>query len=978
MRCMTRIALVLAVLLVAWPAAAQRTTGTVAGRLTDEQGAAVPGATVTASSDATGFTRTTTSDETGVYRLAALPVDTYRVVIELQGFTTVEHPAVVVNLARVTDLDVTVRVAQLAETLTVTADAPLVSTSSSGLGEVVDLARIENLPLNGRQFANLAATVPGVGLGFHSDSTKTSQYSPQISGGNGRNINYLVDGGDNNDDTTGGLLQQFPLEAIQEFNVMTHRFNAEYGRSGGAVINVVTRSGTNTLRSSWFTLFRDDALNARTFSEKTLGVDKSPYRRFQYGGSLGGPIVTNRLHYFGALERTQQDTKQPVNTLGLYPSIDGVYDIPYRETMFTGKLTATISGAQYLSLRYGRNQNSQPNNAHPRFLPESWSTSTNSFDSVNANHNWVARATTLNELVVQYSDFRNVVPESSGGPTIIYPNGVRAGASMLAPQSTEQRKWLLRDDVTWSLSGFGGMGHTLKAGGSWLHEPRLFTSSSALFSGVYILTASALNAPVRDVQVFGGETEANTPLDFYAVYVQDDWRATERLTLNLGVRWDYVAGVPLDQENNHNFRVLQAAGAAGRFAGTALSDFGKTTETDKDNIQPRLGFVYDVRGDARDVIRGGWGIYTDFAYTAANQLFAAIDTVGGAGPIFSATNPAGLAKEDGTPFLVGDPLSTIAHLNVIKPNLPRLTGLVVSPRLEQPYTMQSNVGWSHEFGGYTAVSADYVRVTGHDLNVRLRPNVLVNGRRALADLAIQPNSPNFRTAISEGRSNYDALILALRRRMSGGLDLNASYTLSESRSTIGPASDELDHNLVQDISDPFGDVQNGPNARTDARHRVTVSAIVQAPWNVSIAPFFMYRSGLPTHTIEGVDLNGDGNLVDRTALAYRYTGLDDAGRATFEEDGPCETVNCSRRAPFSQLNLRVSRGFALPRNARVEAIVEVFNLFNAKNPFIPLTTQRRTSANPAQLAAFMQPSAYAGDFQQPEQRVGQIGFRLTF
>ena len=144
--------------------------------------------------------------------------------------------------------------------------------------EVVDLPRIEGLPLNGRQFANLAATVPGVGLGVHSDPSKSAQHTPQISGGNGRNINTLVDGGDNNDDTVGGLLQLFPLEAIQEFNVLTQRFDAEYGRSS-AVLNIVTKSGTNQLRGSWFTLMRDEALNAQTFSEKLRGVAKQPYRR---------------------------------------------------------------------------------------------------------------------------------------------------------------------------------------------------------------------------------------------------------------------------------------------------------------------------------------------------------------------------------------------------------------------------------------------------------------------------------------------------------------------------------------------------------------------------------------------------------------------------------------------------------------------------------------------------------------------------
>jgi hypothetical protein len=140
---------------------------------------------------------------------------------------------------------------------------------------------------------------------------------------------------------------------------------------------------------------------------------------------------------------------------------------------------------------------------------------------------------------------------------------------------------------------------------------------------------------------------------------------------------------------------------------------------------------------------------------------------------------------------------------------------------------------------------------------------------------------------------------------------------------------------------------------------------------------FFYRSALPTHSFEGLDLNADGNVNDKTAIAYRFTGLNDNGSATFEEHGNCETVNCSRRASFSQLNIRVSRVFPLWREERIEAIAELFNVFNATNPSIPLSTPR-LSSNGVPLSSFMQPTAFAGDVQQPEQRVGQIGFRVTF
>jgi len=189
------------VVLIAGSAGAQQTTGNLAGRILDEQKSAVPGVTLTARNVATGFTRTVTSDAEGGYRFTALPIGDYSVLVELTGFATIDRKGIVVNVGQTVSVDFELTIAKVAETITVTADSPLIETTSSAVGGVVDVGRIESMPLNGRQFANLAATIPGVGLGFHSDPTKSTQFSPQINGGNGRNINYQIDGGDNNDDT---------------------------------------------------------------------------------------------------------------------------------------------------------------------------------------------------------------------------------------------------------------------------------------------------------------------------------------------------------------------------------------------------------------------------------------------------------------------------------------------------------------------------------------------------------------------------------------------------------------------------------------------------------------------------------------------------------------------------------------------------------------------------------------------------------
>src|SRR3954466_7712949 len=397
---------------VAGSARAQQTTGTIMGRVLDEQKAAVPGVTVTAKNQSTGFARNGLSDSEGVYRITGLPVGAYTLSVDLSGFQ-VQTRTVQVNVSETITADFDIHVAKVAENVTVTADTPLVDTTSSAVGGLVDTRRVENLPLNGRQFANLAITIPGVGLGFHADPTKSTQYSPQINGGNGRNINYQIDGGDNNDDTVGGLLQLFPLEAIQEFNFLTSRYKAEYGRSNGGVMNIVTKSGTNQYQGSFFELFRDGSMNAKTETEKRSDIDKQDYRRNQFGGSVGGPIVQNRAHFFFAAERTQQDTTQAVSTLGLFPSQDGVYATPYRETLFTGKATANLTPRQYLTVRYGRNNNEQPYGATPLATPDNWGDSKNKFNSINMNHNASFAGSKLNEFVFQYADFDNHISARS-------------------------------------------------------------------------------------------------------------------------------------------------------------------------------------------------------------------------------------------------------------------------------------------------------------------------------------------------------------------------------------------------------------------------------------------------------------------------------------------------------------------------------------------------------------------------------------
>ena len=602
------------------------------------------------------------------------------------------------------------------------------------------------------------------------------------------------------------------------------------------------------------------------------------------------------------------------------------------------------------------------------------------------NHNWVLGGSRLNEFIFQYADFANAITANSLEPFQQFPNGVTVGQNPNTPQITQQRKWQFRDDFSWHAAGMGGLGHDFKAGVNFVNEPHLFITFNTGTGGyAYQHLDNNLNGPISLVTLQGGSAEANIPTKQFATYFQDDWRVTSKLTLNLGIRYDLNTGFALDQSKNPNFAMLDAAGKAGLLSNLpGFEDFGLTPKEDYDNIQPRVGFAYDLSGNGRDLIRAGYGRYFDFGYTNSNILFAAINATGiGAGTVFEVNNASGIRNPNGSFFQVADPIQNIQSQNEAGGALP-LNRHVASPRIKQPYSDQLSAGWSHQLDSATVLDVDYVRSRGQDIAWRPRLNARHPGDpvRPLRELGIVPSPEDIAIAISRGRSEYDGVSFGVRRRMNHGLQLSAWYSLSKSLSTTGNSGDELDVVNIQNSADPFNDVQLGPSRRSDSRHRVTISAIANVGWGIQVSPIWRYRSGLPVNIIEGVDLNHDGVNDDIPLRAYAFEGVGQPAK----DIGACTTINCGTGASLSQLNLRVSKTFAVFGQMRIEGIAEVFNLMNAKNPsgFGPATQNRdprllinangTTSPNPL----FLQPSTYAGDFQEPEQRVGQLGFRIMF
>jgi outer membrane receptor protein involved in Fe transport len=590
----------------------------------------------------------------------------------------------------------------------------------------------------------------------------------------------------------------------------------------------------------------------------------------------------------------------------------------------------------------------------------------------------------LNEFIFQYADFVNNITARSGAPQQTYPNGVAIGYNTNTPQTTEQHKFQFRDDFSWHATGKGGLGHDFKAGVNFINEPHLFvTFSSGSTDYAYTHLTNDVNGPISRVTRNKPGASANLPMKQYGAYIQDDWRLTDRLTVNAGLRYDLVTGFLIDQSKIPNYVALTAAAAAGRFNGVpGFEEFGKKAQEDKNNIQPRVGAVYTLR-DGKDVVRAGWGIYYDYGFTNANILFPGLSAQGGSGVVFDVNNTAGIKNADGSFFTYGQSVSNIAGLNEVNPNGPFYSSNVAAPQIRQPWTSQTSAGWSHELTRSTVMDIDYVHSDGHDLGVRWPLNTRINGgARRYADLPLNPTNPTLNMSI--GSSRYDGVNIGVRRRMDSHVQLNAWYSLAKATGRGGQAVDELTTNLVQDSTQPLADVQSGPAARTDARHKVTLSAIIQAPWGVTVSPTYRFRTATPIHIWYGYDNNADGVSNDIYPTAYKYTGISDAGVPSFKEIGTCETVNCGRGAPLSQLNLRVSKSVRFSSRLAVELIGEVFNITNNINPAFNVGAASSaavftgTLANHTANPVFMKPNAFAGDNGMPEQRVGQVGFRITF
>jgi hypothetical protein len=948
----------------------QTTGSSLRGRVTDEGGGALPGVTVSVSNPDTGFSRSTITAADGSYFFPSIPAGTYSIDAELSGFASVTTQKVELNVSSERDVNISLKQAAVKEQITVTAQAPLIETTPA-VGAVISQREIQNLPLNGRQFANLGSLAPGTSLSVNSDPTKPGQLTIALNGGSGRNVNFLVDGGDNTDDTIGGALQNYNIEAVQEFNIQTQQYKAEYGRTTGGVLTVVTKTGTNTFQGSAYEFYRDKSLNERTESERLNSAGKSPYRRDQYGASFGGPIVKDRAHFFITGERTNRNTNYLIDTGGVYANLDGTaVPTPFKDDLLTAKATGDINAKQFLQVRYGYQKNSDKYGASPVVLPSALGTITNNYHSMLAGHTWQLSGNKFNELLFQSTHFKNSISADSNDPTLLYKSGVAVGQSVNAPQSTVQHKRQFKDDFSWS-QNLGAMRHDFKVGANYIDEPVLGGDFSTGTAGQYTLAGDAQGSPVTDITIFGGFFGDKTPVKQYNYYVQDDVTVSKNLTLNVGVRYDLWKGFDLDQRSNPIWKTLSAQT---KYNEAYLKDFqggkGGQLENDTNNWGPRIGFTWDMHGDSKNIVRGGAGRYFDFPYTNATILFPSAAVQSNYGVIYNFHDDAGIKNPNGTFFQPGQPLppNQLPAADIPPPNE------IASPTLATPYSDQISLGYSWQVNPWLGVNIDGSHIEYKDIPYRFRGNPIdpTTGVRRF------PAFGSFRVWYGNGRAKYNGLNLSGHARLGEKFELQGFYTLSHATGNVLAGADEFrltaadyqpDFRTVRDQSaNPYNPQCSfcfGP-LNTDARHRATLSGLYRAPWDLSVSGIYRYRSATPYTEWNGLDLNGDGYALDLPAGVSH--------------------VNARRGESFSQLDVRLAKGFRFGGNFGFELIGEVFNLLNAKNAAgfrgnrliqIPDPNDPKKQIivpNPE----FGTPSTYAGNPGQGEQRLAQLGVRVTF
>ena len=1036
--------------LLAAPVTAQVTTADITGRVLDQNGAAVAGATVTARNTGTGQERGAQSDQQGYYTIAELLPGTYEITAEAPNFSKAVVKAREVNVGSTVTLNFDLKPGQITEVVNVSSDQLQIETTRSDLGGVVTPVQVQNLPLLNRTFAALSVIMPEARPVGNFDPTKTRVGNVAFNGGDGRQVDVNVDGGDNKDNVVGSLLQNFSYESIQEFQVLQHRWTAEQGRAVGGVVNVITKSGSNEFHGSFFANFRDEKLRAFDFFEKQRlaanpAFEKASFSRQEIGGSIGGPINRDDLFFFFALERFRERQNVPVSQaaavqIPLIPGSEFVSEIPtpYNDTLLTSRIDHHITDRQSMFYRFAYQKNDSPNDqvANPATTDlTGGNTDNNKLYSLVVNHSWTFDATKLNQFSFHFQDFSNAILGVTTNPQLQFPGGITIGANTNVPQATEERKFQFRDDFSWQagkhglkfgtnyihteLGGFfffGSKGYTI----AWFDSPTTIANNT---NGRYP-QGFATPGAVQNISFADGEGTHDQTIHQLAFYVQDDYKVTRNLTLNLGLRWDANIGNLPDQTNNRTIQILQQLNHPRAQAITGDPEKLSRTTPSWTEFQPRVGFAWDPTGDGRTVIRGGYGIFYDqlfqnltlFSLTQTNPVLYQT--------ILSLTNSeVGVGQLSTFRFGI-DPLPTPPPGFSIENLAVGGFGRINDPDAGEPYVQKFSLGVEKQLTDQLTLSSDYVHTLGlHEPRVQvINPRIEnicnplypgstpasplcvrgVNSRvfdRAFVDAGFPANRIEQINMIgTTNRSLFDSWTTTLKWRTPKYL-FSGSYVLASSRSWGGqPVASYSGNGIATTPENQFKPEEFG-STRLDERHRVVLSGVFDLPYGFQLAPIAQLASSRPFSANTGLDIDGDGLAtndrlcagVDPAAVfavrgdSAAIRALNPRGCTQADVNGlrsgffvDPEGVIRRRGGRFFNVDVRAAKTFRFSENLRLQAYIDLYNVFNVEN--LSLASRLAQSTATAQ-GSFLQPvSLYGPGFGPPVGRplTAQLGARFTF
>jgi hypothetical protein len=907
----------------------QSASATLSGRVVDPTGAVIAGAQATITHKVTNSRRETITNDEGVFVATNLAPGEYELRVQQTGFKTSIYFKIVLQVGQSENLNVTLDVGQPNATVTVGGEGynygSLVDKSSSVVDRVVSRGEIESLPLNGRNFLELALLAPGNLPAPNFDPTKTNTVLISSGGQLGRGGNVTIDGADNNDDVVGGSLENISQDAVQEFQIATNRFSAQLGRSGSSVINIVTKSGTNDLHGSGSFFFRDRKLQAlpATFDRNN---PEPPFDREQYSATLGGPLVKDKLFLFGAFEYRNQDgavlvgqrdtaarsitrsfAPAPLNDLLGTVRSDWKATDNHSLTFRYSIERADDIGASTLIRAIGSASERQDSNNHYQSLLTNWT--------------YAISSRALNNLTFSINNFINKTEPVTPGPQLTFPS-LQDGASFRVPQQTRMNRIQMAD--TFSLIkgnhtfNFGGELQRIDSdfnlgvfqqGRVELVEdfPSFDHNGDGHVDDNDLLFAVTLRSATPDRALIIPNADNN----HLAFFVQDDWRLHPRLSLNLGLRYE----IDTDVKN---------ISRTGELNPLILPFLPGKRGKDKNNLGPRIGFNWSTR-EGRTSIHGGYGIYYDRVTLEIQSLERGQDGRSlaievRAGNLFFLDPTTGMfppfAPTISRPFS-GFPLPGAGAGGID----------IIDNKMQNPMVQQTNVGIEHQIGSNFVMRADYLHdfgthfIIGRTIGSVFNP--VVGGPDRVVNLE------------SSVKTKYDALLLSFDKRFSSRYQFRASYTLSRAFNyanddQIPFAAGPIDSNNLQ--------LEYGPPPN-DQRHRLTFSGVFEFPGNFRLSPIWTVASGVPmdillpdaSSRIPFLQRNAGGRLFHDGHELNAFIQQVNSGGGISGQPLPLVDNDARFNDSFNSVDLRVSRVFNFGERAKLEPAIEMFNIFNVTN-----------------------------------------------